>query len=243
MLTTDRDASSVNAVFRGALMLDSDRHSLLHTRAAPIPHGLLDGLSLHDADLPDEALRFARNCRVVAWDIETSGLHWVTDRIATCQVYVPNHAVYVVRVDAGRHDNLRALLADPDVTKLFHHAVFDLRFLSHHWGVVASNVMCTKIASKVLNPGATDHTLKGLLARYLSEPIEKGLRMSNWFGELTEEQLRYAATDVVHLPRLFRVLADELRDSKRWPLAQASFDYLPTRVALDLAGCQDVFTY
>lgn len=192
---------------------------------------------------------FADRCRAagqVAWDIETSGLDWSHDVIATCQIALAGEIV-IVRVDAGAPpEQLSLLLADPTVEKVFHHAMFDVRFMSHHWAVTPAHLACTKVASKTLHPEVTqkDHSLMPVLDRTLGVAISKGERLSDWRARnLSEAQLRYAADDVRYLLPLLaaqRAEADRLGIA---PLIEASFAYLPTRVALDIRGAGDVFTY
>jgi ribonuclease D len=105
-------------------------------------------------DITADDLDLIRSVRAVAWDIETSGLSWEQDTIGSCQVHVPNVVTLIVRVDGSVPDRLASALGDPDVVKVFHHAMFDLRFMSHAWKVRPSSVACTKIASKLLQPYA-----------------------------------------------------------------------------------------
>jgi len=203
-----------------------------------------DRIVLHQDDLPTWALRAARNAGLVAWDTETSGLDWMLDQIGTCQVYIPGRQVHVVKIEDGSHENLKLLLADNTVRKVFHHAMFDLRFIAHHWQASASNVVCTKIASRIADPEQSDHTLKSLVESYLGISLDKTQRRSNWLARrLDKKQLVYAAGDVICLPELFSILRRRLVKSKRWALASASFRYLLIRVTLDILGVADVFRY
>lgn len=190
----------------------------------------------------DAALRVGR----VAWDIETTGLDWAHDTIATCQLAVGT-AVAIVQMKRGKVPGLlRSLLADPRVTKVFHHAPFDLRFMANAWSVTPASIACTKIASKIVDPGRRpeEYSLKPVLRRYLNVEIDKTQQVSDWTrGRLSEDQLAYAATDVMYLNELHDRLEDHARRSGVDELVQASFQYLPTRVALDLSGAGDVFAY
>lgn len=204
----------------------------------------IDRIQLHHDDLPDQALTVARKIGLVAWDIETSGLDWSLHQIGTCQIYIPDRHVHVIKIEKGSHENLKCLLADSTVRKVFHHAMFDLRFIAHYWQSDINNVVCTKIASKIADPERNDHTLKSLVGDYFGVSFDKTQRKSNWLSErLTKEQLSYAAADVIYLPELFNVLRRRLVKSKRWALASASFRYLPIRVMLDILGMGDVFQY
>ncbi len=181
---------------------------------------------------------------IIAWDIETSGLNWKEDRIATCQIYVPDSGVYIVRINHTPRPNLRKLLAASDVCKVFHHAIFDLRFMAYQWSFEIQNVVCTKIASKILNPKDENHTLKNLLQQYLGTFIDKEQQNSDWFKKsLTQEQLAYAAKDVIYLPQLFEMLRDKLVTNGRWSLAETCYWFIPTQVQLEIIGSVNVFQY
>lgn len=198
-----------------------------------------------EEDLSQEAADHLLRSEVVAWDIETSGLKWQSDRIGLCQIFAPDGPVYVVRPTWRRPEHLVHLLHSAAVRKIFHHAMFDLRFMCHQWGAFPYNVACTKIASKLLDPKADlEHSLKDLLQRYLGVLISKAERTSDWFAlDLTEAQLRYAATDVIHLIPLMDELERHLRKEKIWGLAHFCFAHLPTRVQLDLLGYGDLYSY
>lgn len=201
---------------------------------------------VHQGDLSDCDLDAALAQNLVAWDIETSGLDWQRDRIGTCQVAYGD-TVEVVVLDAwSSPSNLRALLEEATVRKVFHHAPFDLRFMTAHWKCEARNVACTKIASKILNPelDRADHSLMPVLRRRLGVVISKDQQVSDWTsGVLTEAQVNYAAGDVTHLLDLYDDLSRECERLGLLDVLEASYDYLPARVALDLRGAGDVFAY
>jgi len=195
-------------------------------------------------DISGSAIEKARRARLIAWDIETSGLDWKNNRIGTCQVYIPGDKIYIVLINDCTPHNLKLLLTNNDICKIFHHATFDLRFMTHNWSIKTQNVVCTKIASKILNPSMKDHSLKNILSQYLGITISKEMRLTNWTtSNLSSNQIKYAATDVFYLPRLFDALKYALINCDRWDLAEASFAYLPTRVELDILGSRDVFIY
>jgi len=141
--------------------------------------------------------------------------------------------------------NLAALLEDASIQKIFHHAMFDLRFLCYHWRVNAANVACTKIASKLIDPSRTEgHTLASLLLQYLGISLDKTKRKSDWLSwALSESQLVYAGNDVIHLPELLSVLMRELQTRNLGDLAKRSFAHIPTQVQLDIAGYKNVYGY
>lgn len=197
-------------------------------------------------DLSPEFEWAVRDARIVAWDIETSGLEWRTDRIATCQLHVPGKGTEVVRLDGSVPERLRDLLNSERVIKVFHHAPFDLRFMRYHWRIAPRSVACTKILSKIVHPelGNSEHSLKPAVRRYLGIELDKAQRTSDWFArDLSDEQLLYAVRDVEFLLQLFDRLMLEARASGVADLVEQTFAYLPTRVETDLRGSGDVFTY
>jgi ribonuclease D len=202
-------------------------------------------LAQHDLD--PEFERIVREDRVVAWDLETSGLDPRMDTIAVCQLFTPRAGTQIVQVQgSGIPERLRELLISDRVLKVFHHAAFDLRFMRHHWKAVAHNVACTKILSKIVHPEVepNQHSLKSVAARYLGVELDKGQRLSDWTKpDLSPEQLRYAARDVQFLLPLFERLMDEARFNGVSDVVERTFNYLPTRVETDLRGCGDVFAY
>lgn len=200
----------------------------------------------YKADLPDRVLQEAHRIGIVGWDIETSGLAWNKDRIATCQIFVPGFDVSIVQFNGfvEAPSNLRYLMEDLQVLKIFHHAMFDLRFMAFHWQMCPRNVACTKIASKLLEPSEVDHSLQRVLKKYLNVCIDKESRASDWLiDDLSKQQVKYAVGDVIHLPQLYAFLKERLVCSGRWDLATSSFEFLTTRVELDLLGAGDVFSY
>jgi ribonuclease D len=197
-------------------------------------------------DLDEELLDRVIECGRVACDIETTGLDWRRARIGTVQVATPTE-IAIVQLEPGQvPTRLSHLIASPSVEKVFHHAPFDLRFMTSSWGVQARQVSCTKILSKIIDPAAPheQHSLKPVLERYLGVHIAKDEQQSDWSTRtLRREQVAYAAADVRHLLQLLDVMTKRAEALAVWDLATASFAYLPTRVALDLRGCADVFAY
>ncbi len=197
-------------------------------------------------DLPKHAFVAAQRAGSVAWDIETSGLDWRSERIGLCQLFVPTGFLTVVRVkknDVPKH--LCLLLEDPSVKKIFHHAMFDLRFLAYHWNARIANVACTKVASKLLDPERQEeHTLVALLRRFLGVEVDKGARKSDWLAsDLSDEQIAYAKNDVIHLPTLLSALEEQLHKKGTIDLAHKCFAHIPTQVELDIRGYNNIFGY
>jgi ribonuclease D len=198
----------------------------------------------HRQDLPAEAA-FGES---VAIDTETLGLVVGRDRLCLVQLSRGDGTADIVQIAAGqaRAPNLERLLADPAVVKLFHYGRFDMGVLSHAFGVVAGPVYCTKIASKIARTYTDRHGLKDLTRELLGVEISKQQQSSDWGAEtLSEPQLAYAASDVLHLHALREKLDAMLAREGRIEFARAAFAYLPERVRLDLAGFEamDVFSH
>ena len=199
---------------------------------------------LHRGDLPED-VDFGE---VVAIDTEAMGLNPHRDRLCLVQLSAGDGDAHLVQFAPGAYEapRLRRLLADPCVTKLFHFARFDLAMLYHYLGVMARPVYCTKIASRLARTFTDRHGLRELCKDLLSVDLSKQQQSSDWGApNLSDEQLRYAASDVFHLhalrDRLDVMLIREGRDG----LARASFEFLPHRVLLDLGGWaeQDIFAH
>ena len=208
-------------------------------------HPYPGNIELYHDDMPAEYANLVHSARIVAWDIETSGLDWRNDQIATCQLYIPESPVIIVRVGNTPPKELRSLLSDALVKKVFHHAMFDLRFMSYNWGVLSQNITCTKIASKLLDVrNKRKHSLQSLVKQYLGVMTNKNEQQSDWLSsKLTEKQIIYATTDVLYLLPLLDALERELESKGLLELAHACFAHIPTRVQLDLLRYADIYTY
>jgi ribonuclease D len=179
----------------------------------------------------------------VAIDTETMGLNPHRDRLCLVQLSAGDGDAHLVQVPRGGvpAPNLTRLLTDPAVLKLFHFARFDIAALLNAYGVVTAPVWCTKIASKLIRTYTDRHGLKYLLAELIGVDVSKLQQSSDWGSEqLTEAQMAYAASDVLHLHRLKAVLEEILAREGRMDLAQACYDFLPTRARLDLTGWPEV---
>jgi ribonuclease D len=199
---------------------------------------------LHHGDLPAD-VDFAA---AVAVDTEAMGLNPHRDRLCVVQLSAGDGNAHLVQFAPGDYDapHLRRLLGDPGVTKLFHFARFDLAMIHHYLGVMALPVYCTKIASRLARTFTDRHGLRDLCKDVLNVDLSKQQQSSDWGAPtLTEEQLRYAASDVLHLHALRHRLDAMLAREGREPLARAAFDFLPHRVLLDLGGWaeQDIFAH
>lgn len=205
---------------------------------------LINKISISTGDIPANAIKYARSAGLIAWDIETSGLDWNNNEIGTCQIYIPPARIYIILVNDTTPRYLKLLLKDKGICKVFHHAMFDLRFMTYKWSVKSNNVCCTKIASKILDPWKENHSLKAIIHEHLGVEINKKMQRSDWLiKDLSNDQIMYAARDVLFLPELFSALKGKLIHSNRWELAEASFSYLPIRAYLDIIGCEDVYKY
>lgn len=192
----------------------------------------------HEGDLPNGLNLGA----VVAIDSETMGLRFGRDDLCVVQLSAGDGDAHVVRLNRPAYDcpNLKALLSDEKVLKLFHFGRFDIGMFLLHLGVVTAPVYCTKIASKLARTYTDRHGLKDLVRELLSVDISKAQQSSDWGAQtLTPEQLAYAASDVLHLHTLREKLDTMLAREGRSELAQGCFDFLPHRVKLDLAGWED----
>lgn len=194
---------------------------------------------LHQNDLPG-GLGFGDS---VAIDSETMGLNLERDRLCLIQLSAGDGTCHLVQFRDGDYQapNLKALLTDPAVTKLFHFARFDLAVIERHLGVTCGPVYCTKTASRLVRTFTDRHGLKDLCKDLLGVEISKQQQTSDWgAAELSAEQLRYAASDVLYLHRLRDKLDEMLVREGRSELAKACFEFLPVRARLDLAGWADV---
>lgn len=199
---------------------------------------------LYQSDLPD-GLDLGP---VVAIDCETMGLNPHRDRLCVVQMSGGDGDAHMVQIARGQTEapNLCRMLSDPKVLKLFHFGRFDIAALLNAFGVLTAPVYCTKIASKLVRTYTDRHGLKFLLAELLNTDISKQQQMSDWGAEtLSDAQLDYAASDVLHLHRLKAVLDEKLAREGRTHLAQSCFDFLPVRARLDLEGWpeQDIFAH
>jgi ribonuclease D len=194
----------------------------------------------HQGDLPDGLLAGAPS---VAIDSETMGLRLGRDPLCVVQLCGPDGEAHVVRLARPGYaaPNLRRLLTDPAVLKLFHFGRFDIAMFKVHLGVLTAPVYCTKIASRLARTYTDRHGLKDVVRELLGIDLSKAQQSSDWgAAELSPEQIAYAATDVIHLHALKTRLDAMLRREGRMELAQACFDFLPHRALLDVAGWDDV---
>lgn len=201
-------------------------------------------VQLHRGDLPAD-VKFGP---AVAIDSETLGLSLVRDPLCLVQMTDGEGDIHLVQLNRDTYDapNLKAMLRDPGIEKLFHFARFDMAMFARDLGVVAAPAYCTKIASKLVRTYTDRHGLKDLTRELLGKDISKEQQSSDWgAAELSDAQLAYAAMDVVYLHALRAKLDAMLAREDRQGLAAACFAFLPTRIALDLAGWEetDIFAH
>ncbi|MFE9100396.1 ribonuclease D [Actinomadura geliboluensis] len=205
-------------------------------------------VELHSDDLPIDLSLQLRGAKVVACDIETSGLDWRADYIGMCQFYSPEHGAFLVKVGPRSQvpRGIKALVEDPHTLKIFHHAPFDLRFLRYAWGIRAQSVACTKVASKIAYPAKCkeDHSLRNLVQDHLGISLDKTEQASNWLASnLTPDQLSYACNDVRFLIELHSFLQAEIVSLGFQELYERCCNFLPSHVELQVNDREEVFAY
>ena len=195
---------------------------------------------LHEGDIPADLFAGVTS---VAIDSETMGLSLQRDPLCVVQISAGDGNAHVVRLNRPLYDcpNLKALLTDPAVLKIFHFGRFDIAMFERHLGITTNPVWCTKIASKLARTYTDRHGLKDVVKELLGVDLSKAQQSSDWGAKvLSPEQLAYAASDVLHLHGVMNRLQAMLDREGRAGLAQACFDFLPQRARLDLAGWEDV---
>jgi len=185
---------------------------------------------------------------IVAVDTETMGLNPIRDRLCVIQFSSGDGHAHIVQIEpnANKSPNICKILTDQNKIKLFHFARFDIAILKHHFKIDTSPIYCTKIASKLVRTYTDRHGLKNLLREMLSVDISKQQQSSDWGApELSKAQIEYAASDVLYLHNLMDKLNVNLERENRVGMAEACFNFLPTRAKLDLAGWSehDIFSH
>ena len=196
-------------------------------------------IHLHKHDLPD-SVDFGR---AVAIDTETQGLSLVRDKLCLVQFSSGNGDAHIVQMDRDKYDapNLKALIVNADITKIFHFARFDVAIMQRDLGVDTMSIFCTKIASGLVRTYTDHHGLKDLTRELLGVDLSKQQQSSDWAAdELTQAQMDYAASDVLYLHQLRTILTARLVREDRLDVAQSCFDFLNTRCRLDRMGWDEV---
>ena len=200
-------------------------------------------ITLHKNDLPDDV----DLGNIVAIDTETMGLNPKRDRLCLVQLSSGDGDAHLVQMTDPSFDapNLKKLVSNPDVKKLFHFARFDVAIMKYSLGVDCPNIYCTKIASKLARTYTDRHGLRHVCRELIGVDLNKQQQSSDWGApELSSEQLNYAASDVYYLHQLKTKLDVILEREKRMHIAQSCFDFIATRTELDLAGWHyDIFEH
>jgi ribonuclease D len=194
---------------------------------------------LYEDDLP-ESIEFGKE---VAIDTEALGLNNSRDRLCLVQLCFGGSEVHMVHFKSGsgyNSPNLKNLLSDNSILKIFHYARFDVAILQQTFNILINNIYCTKIASRIARTYSDVHGLRVLVREFFNLDISKKEQNSYWGGEISEEQLRYAANDVLFLHRIRDRLNIILENENRKELAEECFKFLHTRVDLDLLGWGDI---
>tara|TARA_Y100000816_G_scaffold263659_1_gene222201 strand:- start:134 stop:745 length:612 start_codon:yes stop_codon:yes gene_type:complete len=194
-------------------------------------------IKLHKGDLPVE-IEFSDK---IAIDCEFTGLNVQRDRLCLLQISNGNNDAHIIQLDKDSYDapNLKKILANKNINKLFHFARADLLFIKKYLEVDVQNVNCTKIMSKIARSYSDKHGLKDLIKEFLGIDISKQLQSSYFGGELTDKQLKYCAQDVIYLHKIFESLKKILIRENRKDLYDKTIGFINTRVALDIAAFKD----
>ena len=194
-------------------------------------------IKLHKGDLPVE-IEFSDK---IAIDCEFTGLNVQRDRLCLLQISNGNNDAHIIQLDKDSYDapNLKKILANKNINKLFHFARADLLFIKKYLEVDVQNLNCTKIMSKIARSYSDKHGLKDLIKEFLGIDISKQLQSSYFGGELTDKQLKYCAQDVIYLHKIFESLEKILIRENRKDLYDKTIGFINTRVALDIAAFKD----
>lgn len=202
---------------------------------------------VHHNDLSNEAAEKLHLASAIAIDTEAMGLKIVRDRLCVVQLSDGNGDAHLVKFDGSDYSasNLKRLLATESILKIFHYARFDLAIVKHYLGLTLTNIYCTKIASKLVRTYSDAHGLRSLCEELLGVELSKKQQSSDWGSrQLSNDQIKYAAADVLHLHRLRSALDLMLAREGKKELAEVCFSFLNQRVALDLAGFEsDIFSH
>ena len=178
----------------------------------------------------------------IAIDTETMGLNPIRDKLCLVQISKGNNISHLVKINdiKKKPKNLIKILKNNKIKKIFHFARFDVAVLKHSYGINIKNIYCTKIASKIIRTYTDKHGYKDLCSELLNISISKTEQTSDWGGELSKAQMKYAATDVLYLHKIKKKLDIMLSREKRIDLAEACFKFIEYRTDLDLGGWSDL---
>tara|TARA_Y100001960_G_C14399785_1_gene692811 strand:- start:159 stop:770 length:612 start_codon:yes stop_codon:yes gene_type:complete len=194
-------------------------------------------IKLHKEDLPDE-INFSDN---IAIDCEFMGLNVERDRLCLVQISSGNNDAHIIQLNKDKYNapNLKKLLVNEKINKIFHYARADLLFIKKYLDIDVININDTKLASKLARTFSDKHGLKDLIKEFIGIDVSKQLQTSDFGGELTEKQLQYCARDVIYLHKIFKELYKILVRENRLDLYNKAIKFIPTRVDLDIASFKD----
>ncbi len=199
-------------------------------------------IKLHKKDLPDE-IKFSDK---IAIDCEFTGLNIERDRLCLVQISSGMNDAHIIQLDKDDYNapNLKKVLNDKNINKLFHYARADLLFIKKYLNIDVQNVNCTKIMSKIGRSYSDKHGLKDLVKEFISIDISKQLQISDFGGELSDKQLKYCANDVIYLHKIYDALLIILEREKRLSLYEKTIKFVNTRVELDFAAFnEDIWSH
>ena len=194
-------------------------------------------IKLHKVDLPDDITFTGK----IAIDCEFMGLNVERDRLCLVQISKGNNDAHIIQLDKEKYNapNLKKVLTDKNITKIFHFARADLLFIKKYLEIEVENIDCSKIASKLARTFSDKHGLKDLIKEFIGIDVSKQLQTSDFGGELTEKQLKYCANDVIYLHKIFEGLEKILIRENRINLYKETIKFISTRVNLDLSSFKD----
>ena len=199
-------------------------------------------INLHKKDLPDE-IKFSDK---IAIDCEFTGLNIERDRLCLVQISSGMNDAHIIQLDKDDYNapNLKKVLNDKNINKLFHYARADLLFIKKYLNIDVQNVNCTKIMSKIGRSYSDKHGLKDLVKEFINIDISKQLQISDFGGELSDKQLKYCANDVIYLHKIYDALLIILEREKRLSLYEKTIKFVNTRVELDFAAFnEDIWSH
>ena len=194
-------------------------------------------IKLHKGDLPDE-IKFSDK---IAIDCEFTGLNVERDRLCLVQISNGKNDAHIIQLDKEKYDapNLKSVLADKNINKLFHYARADLLFIKKYLGLNVENVDCTKIMSKIARSYSDKHGLKDLIKEFIGIDVSKQLQSSYFGGDLSDKQLKYCAQDVIYLHKIYHSLKNILKTENRINLYEKTIKFINLRVELDISSFKE----
>jgi len=199
-------------------------------------------IKLHKVDLPEQ-IQFSDK---IAIDCEFTGLNVERDRLCLVQISSGNNDAHIIQLDKDKYDapNIKNLLVNKNINKIFHFARADLLFIKKYLNIEVENITCTKIMSKIARSYSDKHGLKDLIKEFIGIDVSKQLQTSDFGGDLSEKQLQYCAKDVIYLHKIYEGLQKILIRENRIDLYNKSIKFLPTRVELDFAAFnEDIWSH